>query len=222
MQVPEAVIFDLDGLVLDTEATYFAAWQMAAAQMGYQLSDEFCFALSGLQYRDIELHLKALFGGGFDLTAFNQLSAQCWHDYVKREGIAVKPGFFSMLEYVHAHEMAFCIASNSQREPALQCLRYAGLDQAFPVLVGRDDVINGKPEADVFYRAAELLNCSLGDSLILEDSITGILASSKTPATSVYIPSILPADEQACSLADYVFESLAELSEYLTNFPRHS
>lgn len=215
MQAPKAVIFDLDGLVLDTEATYFAAWRMAAAKMGYRLSNEFCLGLSGMQYRDIEFRLKKRLGDEFDITVFSQLSAHYWHEYVEIEGIAVKRGLFSMLEYVRANNLSFCIASNSQREPALQCLRYAGLDQVFPILVGRDDVANGKPEADVFYRAAEQLNCSLADSLILEDSIAGIQAASKTPATSVFIPSILPADEMARSLADYMFSDMDELSDFL-------
>ena len=69
-----AVIFDMDGLVLDTETTYFVAWQQAANAMGYVLSDSFCLSLSGLHYKDIEPKLMAWCGADFNLQAFNQLS----------------------------------------------------------------------------------------------------------------------------------------------------
>ena len=91
-----AVIFDMDGLVLDTETTYFVAWQQAANAMGYELSDSFCLSLSGLHYKDIEPKLMAWCGADFNLQEFNQLSGIFWRKHVNTYGINIKARFYSM------------------------------------------------------------------------------------------------------------------------------
>ena len=72
----------MDGLVLDTEATYLIAWQQAAKEMGYGLSEAFCRSLSGLHYQDVELKLTAYCGAELNMPIFNRLSGVFWREYV--------------------------------------------------------------------------------------------------------------------------------------------
>lgn len=211
----EAVIFDMDGLVLDTESTYFAAWQQAAARMDIQLCDEFCHSLSGLDYGDVVERIATYCGERFDREQFERLSAACWREHVTTRGIAVKKGFFTLLQTVRDRDFAFCLATNSLRDNALQCLHHAGLNDTFPLLASRDSVATGKPAPDIFYRAARLLGAPLASCLVVEDSPPGVIAAKRAGARVALIPSVNPVIGDYAEMADFVFADLGQLAEFI-------
>jgi len=204
-----AVIFDMDGLVLDTETTYFVAWQRAAEAMGYTLSEPFCLSLSGLHYKDVELKLMAWCGADFNLQTFNHLSGIFWRDYVNAHGINTQHGFTELLEYIVQQRMPYCLATNSRAINANECLELAGLKDVFSIIITRDDVQHGKPAPDIFLKAAGLLQVPISQCLVLEDSHAGILAATRAGAFSVFVPSIEPVDQLAAELCDVMMIDLA-------------
>ena len=204
-----SVIFDMDGLVLDTEATYFVAWQQAAKAMGYALSDAFCLSLSGLHYKDIEFKLKASFGADFNLQAFNHLSGIFWREHVNAHGIKIKHGFIQLLEFILQQQIPYCLATNSQAINVYECLEFAGIKDLFSIIITRDDVEHGKPAPDIFIKAAEALHVPVSQCMVLEDSYTGIEAASRAGAFSVFVPSIEPVDPMAVELCDLMMIDLA-------------
>ena len=203
-----AIIFDLDGLVLDTEHTYHLAWQHAALTMNLDLSDAFCLSLSGLHHLAIRQKLIERFGSDFDLQHFHATAGECWQTLIDKHGIAIKAGFCELLKAIQYRSLPYCLATNSPKINALKCLDVAGLTGAFPVSFSRDEVNCGKPAPDLFILAAATLQSPLGNCLILEDSYTGILAASQAGAMSVYVPSIFPAEPAAITLADVVAHDL--------------
>jgi beta-phosphoglucomutase-like phosphatase (HAD superfamily) len=211
-----AVIFDMDGLVLDTESTYFIAWQQAARAMGYELTREFCLSLSGLHYHDIEPKLIDYCGTDFNLQTFNDLCGTCWREHVNTHGINIKHGFFELLALLTRQHIPYCLATNSLAVNALECLELAGLKEVFSLIVTRDDVEFGKPEPDIFFKAAELLQVNIGQCLVLEDSHAGIVAASKAGTVSVFIPSITRIDPLTLKLCDLMVDELMQLADILT------
>ena len=210
-----AVIFDLDGLVLDTERTYSIAWQQAAASLGYELSLEFCLSFSGLSGQAIRERLANQCGAGFDLTRFFELSGQVWREYVKKQGIDVKQGFFELLALIQAQELPFCLATNSRRVNALECLAIAGLVDVFNLMVCRDDVALPKPSPDVFLKAAEYLKVPINQCLVLEDSHTGVIAAYQAGALVCYIPSTESMSSDASALSNVHVSSLLDVLHLL-------
>ncbi len=210
-----AVIFDMDGLVLDTESTYVVAWKQAASAMGYDFPDDFCLLLSGLHYRDVTQKLIEYCGTEFDLQAFNRLSAEVWRDYVSVHGIKVNPGFTELLDLLNRNNIPYCLATNSATVNALECLELAGIENVFSLIVTRDHVPCGKPEPDIFLKAAELLQVDISRCLVLEDSHAGILAASRSGAISVFIPSIAQVDPLTAELCDLMVSNLAELTDII-------
>ncbi len=204
-----AVIFDMDGLVLDTETGYFVAWQQAANAMGYELSEAFCLSLSGLHYKDVELKLMAWCGADFNMQAFNHLSGIFWREHVHTHGINIKHGFAELLEYIIQQQIPYCLATNSRAVNAYECLELAGIKDVFSTIISRDDVQYGKPEPDIFLKAAELLQVSIRQCLVLEDSHAGILAASRAGAFSVFVPSTDPVDPLTVELCDVMMIDLA-------------
>ncbi|TAN66074.1 MAG: HAD family phosphatase [Methylobacter sp.] len=207
-----AVIFDMDGLVLDTETTYSIAWQQAARAMGYDLSTDFCLTLTGLHYQDIELKLIEYCGAEFNLQTFKRLSSDCWRDYVNVHGITIKHGFTGLLDLLIRQKIPYCLATNSRTVNALECLELAGIKDVFSIIVSRDHVQHGKPEPDVFLKAAELLQVDIKRCLVIEDSHAGIVAASRAGAVSVLIPSIAQVDPLTLELCKLMVGDLAQLS----------
>jgi beta-phosphoglucomutase-like phosphatase (HAD superfamily) len=207
-----AVIFDMDGLVLDTESTYMLAWQQAASAMGYDLSWDFCLSLSGMHYEDIELELLAYCGAEFNLQTFNRLSGDCWREHVNVHGINIKQGFSGLLDLLVEQNIPYCLATNSRTVNALECLELAGLKEAFSIIVSRDHVQQGKPEPDVFLKAAELMQVEISRCLVLEDSHAGIVAAFRAGAVTVCIPSTAQVDPLTIELCDLMVDDLAQLT----------
>lgn len=210
-----AVIFDMDGLVLDTEGSYFIAWQQAGKAMNFLLSDEFCQSLSGLHFNAVEKKIINLCGAGFDIQLFNQLSTRFWRQHVNKHGIEVKKGLHDLLNFIRGNQIPYCLATNSSRNNTDECLKYAALDNKFMLRVTRDDVKNAKPEPDIYLAAARKLNQPVEQCLVLEDSLTGIQAAAFAGTMPVYIPSVLPPQQQAIDLSYLMVDDLLQIKEYL-------
>jgi len=207
-----AVIFDMDGLVLDTESTYIKAWQQTAEGMGFELADDFGQAISGLQYADIERLMLAQYGADFDLATFNQLSAGHWRANVEKDGIAVKAGFAQLLNIIKQQTLPFALATNSPKINAFECLALAGLKDVFPLIVTRDDVQHGKPAPDIYRHTAACLQVDIKQCLVLEDSPTGVAAAVNAGAFCVYVPSTFAVYANSVELSHCVVNDLVELA----------
>lgn len=212
-----AVIFDLDGLVLDTEITYIKAWQQAAEAMGYDFSILSTKTLSGLHYQSLVEVLFDHFGTDFDLPRFNQLSGECWRDYVQQYGIEKKSGFDELLTVIKQFNIPFCLATNSAEINARECLALAGLEQTFSIIISRNDVKHGKPAPDIFLTAAQRLQQPIEQCLVLEDSLVGIQAAQAAKAIPVLIPSALSIVESTLLQNVTVFTDLNHVAEILLN-----
>lgn len=210
-----AVIFDMDGLVLDTEPTFLHAWRIAAEEMGHALSEQQAALWVGLERPDFCSALQRYFGSEFDIETFFYLSSKAWHENTRTDGIGVKTGFFSLLQVIRANRWSFCLATNSPADLAQQCLRMAGLTEVFNEVVSAESLAQGKPSPEIYRHAAARLDQPLQTCLILEDSITGIRAAAQTPATSVYIPSTAAPVADAVILADRTYRDMAELAACL-------
>lgn len=207
-----AVILDMDGLVLDTESTYRIAWQRAAQTMGFKIDDEFCLGLSGCHGDEVERKLTEMIGSVEKTTEFHHRSAECWRGYVKKHGIEVKPGFSNLLETLRRQKVPYCLATNSKRANALDCLALAGIENAFSMIVSRDDVLHGKPSPDIYLKAASVLKLRPDQCIAVEDSFTGIISASWAGVCPVLIPDNGEPSKKSRLLARFVLDSLEELN----------
>lgn len=216
-----AVIFDMDGLVLDTESTYFIAWEKALFNMGFRFATDFYYTLSGLSFQDVEQRLLNVCGTDFDCKEFNRLSGQYWRENVGQQGIPVKKGFFNLLECLKNRGTPFCLATNSNKVNALKCLKLAALENTFSIVITCDQIKQSKPTPDIFLVAAESLRTPISRCLVLEDSTIGIKAAVNAGAISVFIPSVFPIQSTTADLADYFFNDLDELAQIIRGYTVH-
>lgn len=210
----QAVIFDLDGLVLDTEAGYRAAWRGAAAEAGGELDEDFFLALSGQEAEAVHRALAAVLGDQMMTEEFGSRAAHHWREHVARHGIPVRPGFHSFMDWLKERRIPCALATNSQQRYALECLALAGLEGRFAHLVSRDQVERGKPAPDVYLAAAERLGVTPAHCLALEDSPTGLASARAAGMRCVLVPSA-PPGPQATQQAWRTFPTLAEVRDWL-------
>jgi len=208
----DAVILDLDGLILDTESTYWRAWQSAAEGLGFELHPELFQKLSGQSIDQVARILTATFGDSFDFPRFHELSTQLWHDWVTTHGIDILPGYERFISILRQHGIPYLLATNSQRRYAEQCLRLAGIPDHFPEMISRDNVSQGKPAPDIYLRAAEALSLPPSRCLAIEDSYPGILSASRANTLPVWIPGLSAPAREMESLLTAHFDTLDELA----------
>jgi beta-phosphoglucomutase len=204
----EAVIFDMDGLALDTEPTYVHAWRQAAAEFGIHLDDAFCHGLFGRHADDVEQALKGKIGNGFDRRRFHELAARHWRAYAASHGIAKMPGLDALLDVLAHHRIPYALATNSDAPYARECLYLARAAERFPLVVTRDQVARGKPAPDLFVEAAARLRTLPARCLILEDSETGLLAARESGGLPILVTPGQDLPAGLTSLALAVFPSL--------------
>ncbi|MDP3589795.1 MAG: HAD family phosphatase, partial [Methylobacter sp.] len=116
------------------------------------------------------------------------------------------------LDLLNRQSIPYCLATNSRMANALECLDLAGLKEVFSIIVSRDHVQYGKPEPDIFLKAAEVLQVDISRCLVLEDSHAGIVAAFRAGAVSVFIPSIAQVDPLTVELCDLMIDDLAQLA----------
>ncbi|MDT8406286.1 MAG: HAD family phosphatase [Methylococcales bacterium] len=211
----KALLLDFDGVIVDNEPSFIAAWQHAAQhlQLAWPWPEH---ALRGKSLAALQPLLLQQWRSQTALTTFLELSETFWLDQVARNGLDVMPGVAELLTWLAQTGMPYALASNSHTTAITRSLSYAGLAGRFPVMVGSDQVSAGKPSPEVFLRAAQILDVAIGDCLVVEDSATGLTAARHSGGKVAYVGPESQADSVLRKLSDWQYPDLTTLCLDLT------
>jgi HAD superfamily hydrolase (TIGR01509 family) len=207
----EAVIFDMDGLLIDTETLVRVTWRQAATDCGLDLDDALFLSLVGRTRRDTHEILQSAFGDDFALDTFVARCTARWEACIAETGIPLKPGARELLDRLDEIDMPRAVATSTGREGAVRSLELAGVLDRFPHLVTGDQVERGKPAPDIFLRAASLLGVEPARCLVLEDSPYGVMAAHAAGMVPVMVPDLVAPTDEIARLAYAVLGSLDEV-----------
>lgn len=209
-----AVIFDLDGLMLDTEVLARATWQQAAAHFGFEITNEQYLQLIGRRDDDAEGQLLQWFGSEFPLDAFRDRARRAWQGLTE-QGIATKPGLVELLGWIDEHQLAFAVATSSYASSVERKLAKAAINRPIPCLVTGDQVRNAKPAPDIFIEAARRLGVDPLQCVVLEDSDAGVAAAHAAGMRVVMVPDLKMPSNESLQRAWRVCRDLNEVRELL-------
>jgi HAD superfamily hydrolase (TIGR01509 family) len=214
MAMFKALLFDMDGLIFDTEALYKISWQYAAETMGFDLTDEFYQRFIGVQDPDCERMLAEHFGEGFDLAEYRTIRDAHYHE-ARKAGIAFKEGFHTLFAEAKSQQLTIALVTSSALPETK--LNFGNTDylNQFDLVITAEDVANGKPEPDCYVMAHEKLGLSAKDCLVLEDSNNGMRSGKAAGCYAAMIPDIVPPHQDVVESADYIFDSLDQVTALL-------
>ncbi len=206
----EAVIFDMDGTLIDSEAVYIVGMQEAARTLSLALPVDLCHAMVGVPSHECNLMLQEHYGPGFDLAFFRGHFSESVQRQMS-ERVPVKPGVVELLDFLQDQGLPLGVATSAGRATAERNLRRAGLLDRFAALATRDDVEHPKPAPDIYLEAAKRLGVAPQACVALEDSSIGIAAAHAAGMRAVMVPDILPPTEEARAKCLHVAQDLHEV-----------
>jgi HAD superfamily hydrolase (TIGR01509 family) len=212
---PEAVIFDMDGLMLDTEAPALRAWERAARALGRDFDLTLCRQMIGRNFGDCVALIRARHGADYPVDQLTRAWAADYDAIVAAEGIALKPGLAELLDLLDERGIATAVATSTRRERALAKLDRVGLTHRFAALVGGDEIAHGKPAPDIFIAAAARLGVAPGDCIVLEDSEPGVIGAAAAGMMPVMVPDLHQPSVELLLLKPLVLGSLSAVAMHL-------
>jgi HAD superfamily hydrolase (TIGR01509 family) len=210
-----AVIFDLDGTLIDSEPVFKLVAKQAASEFDQCFTDELYLSLIGLPNVEVARGIVAAFGEDFPLDDFRLSFEQHWRTHVDAYGIPIKSGVLDLIAQLNRNNIAYAIATSTSHERARLSLKRAAIDHHFDYLIGGDEVENGKPAPDIYVKAAQAIATSPSRCIALEDSKVGVNSAAAANMYTIMIPDLKPPDEETTARASGIFASIDEATGHI-------
>lgn len=211
MQVLEAVIFDMDGTLVDSERVSQEAWKRAARDLGIELPGELIRSFIGRTAPSVHALMAGYLGGD------DELAKECFRlhlvhfDQICETDLTLMPGAREALDELHAAGYPLALATSTYRSKAIPRLDRFGLRDMFASITTGDEIENGKPAPDIFLLAAERMGVDPTCCAVIEDSHNGVRSGHAAGAQVFMVPDMVPPTSEIEGMCAAVLESLHEL-----------
>ena len=201
-------VFDMDGVLIDTERLYLRFWKEAAADFGYDMKDEHVFAVRSMARKYSIPKLKSMLGEDFPTEEVRAHRTVLMDRFIEENGLEVKKGLFTLLDHLRATGRKMAVATATPRERTMRYLEMIGAADYFDAVICGDMVRNGKPDPEIYLTAVSGLGLPAESCAAFEDSPNGLRAAHTAGCTAVMIPDLTQPDDETKPYIDRVYESL--------------
>ena len=208
-----AVIFDMDGVLIDTEKHYNAAWCQAATEAGFPFTREHALLLRSCEAKEGEKLMQGIFGPSFDYYAIRERRRELVRERLAQYGLEKKPGVEETLRFLRAKGIKTAVATATALDITKSHLTTIGGCDLFDSIVSAKNVAHGKPEPDVYLYACEQIGERPQDCMAVEDSPNGIMAAYRAGLRTVMVPDLTQPDEELTKYLYACVNSLSDLCE---------
>ena len=192
----QAVIFDMDGTLIDTEKYYRVFWPKALAEFGYHMTDEQALLMRSLGRPFAPKQLKEWFGERLDYYAVRDRRKEMMEECLDREGIRCKPGALELIKRLKAAGITTAIATATDLQRTAKYMKLTGLEGYFDRLISATQVAEGKPSPDIYLFACKELGLKPEECLAVEDSPNGVMSAYRAGCKVVMVPDQTKPDQE--------------------------
>lgn len=213
----KAIIFDMDGILFDTEIMSSKAWFQLAEERNLGDIRQLTNDCIGRNRTDIILQFQKKFGADFDADEFLSAGRALMQSWIDKDGLPLMKGTRKILEYLKENNYAVGVASSSSTNTIMRHMEKSGLRDFFQVIIGGDMVTLSKPKPDIYLKACEAVNTPPEQVIAVEDSPNGIRSAYAAGMKPVMIPDLIEPDEEITALLYRKYDSLLELRDALAS-----
>lgn len=206
----KAVVFDLDGLMIDSERLVQKTWNIAGERLGYGPLGNHIYHTLGFNVARRKAYFEAQYGTAFPFDEFRRETKQAWQEAIAKQRVPAKKGLFSLLEALHKQQIKLGVATSSSRAYAMEELTDKAILSYFDAMICGDMVKEAKPSPEIYQRACAMLEVEPAMALALEDSTHGIKAAYAAGMNSIYVPDLVDDDSE---IRDMILAKMKDLEE---------
>ena len=211
----KAIIFDMDGLMIDSERVTFECYQERLKDMNLTMDEEFYKTLLGKPIKGIYQRFYDVYGNDFPIQNVIQDVHQLMAERFETEGVPVKKGLVELLHYLKDNNYKTIVATSSNRDRVDKILAQAKITEFFDDSICGDEVTKGKPNPEVFLKSCQKLGVNVDEAIVLEDSEAGIQASYDANIKVICIPDMKYPEKQYEEKTFKILKDLTEVTAYL-------
>lgn len=209
------IIFDMDGVIFDTENLILSCWRVVAEKYRIPNIEEAFRRVIGVSAAGTKKIIQEVYGEEFDYESFRQESRELFDKKIARNGIPLKPGVRELLSFLKINGYRVGLASSTRYETVLEELTQTGLAGFFEIIIGGDMVKRSKPEPDIYLHACEAMKLMPEETFAVEDSWNGVRSAAAAGLRVLHVPDLLEPGEEMEKLSFAIFEDLIDVRNYL-------
>ncbi|MCR0348077.1 HAD family phosphatase [Erysipelotrichaceae bacterium AF15-26LB] len=211
----EAVIFDMDGTLFDTETISMKAWKRVGEKLHLPTSDTFILSLIGRTRKDQQVIFDTYMPKGWPQEEACRLHTLYKKEEKQQNGVPLMGDVKGLLEMVKNKGYRIAMATSASAEDVEFNLHHAGIAPYFEIIVSEEMISQGKPAPDVYLKTAEKLGVEPQNCLVVEDSLNGVRSAYRANTNVVMIPDKIPPTKEIEPMCDYILNSLDELKKMI-------
>lgn len=211
----EAAIFDMDGVMFDTEALALKGWQIVGQKYGYEITSDDISEVRGRIVSDAQKIFNRKYGDKFDFYKARAEKSEYVLSYIHKNGIPIKKGLIELLQFLNSNNFKVGIATSTQKDTTTLYLEKANISNCFDKIICGDMIERGKPNPDIYLKTCKELEVYPQNCIVLEDSSNGIVASHSAGCKTIFVPDLDRPSEDVINICFKKVNSLLDVIEIL-------
>ena len=212
----KAVIFDMDGVIFDTEKVYLDIWTEVFEKYGYKMTKELYVNVMGTGRKNVIKTFLENFGDDLPIEKMYEEKDNQLFYRIENQGIPLKEGVKELFSMLKEKDYKIALATSAKRERVEKQIKDKWLKESFDAIVCGDDVEKGKPSPDIFLKAAKEIDVEPENCFVVEDSPAGIKAAFSGGMKGIHVEDLKVADEEILKYCQKNFKNLQEIKKYLS------